>query len=213
MTGSGGVSAARTVEVDAARIQRWLGGFAERHGAWQVVHGDSGGDFEVVAEDGATASFRRFEYPGTGVILVRRGGYAVALLADERIVASRVGTRYVQSRTAAGGWSQQRFARRRDGQAAALVDAVAGHALAVILGGDADGTHGIPAALILGGDRHLLDEVLDDRRLRRLAGLVRRELLDLPDPRRAVLEAAVRRGRAVRITVTERAGTAQTSRG
>jgi hypothetical protein len=36
-----------------------------------------------------------------------------------------------------------------------------------------------------------------------LAGLPRRELFDLPDPKLAVLEQALRRGRAVRINLTE----------
>ena len=43
----------------------------------------------------------------------------------QSLSASKVGSRYVQSRTAAGGWSQQRFARRREGQAAQLVRAAA----------------------------------------------------------------------------------------
>jgi hypothetical protein len=41
--------------------------------------------------------------------------------AEGGLLAHKVGTRYVQSRTAAGGWSQQRFARRRDNQADELV--------------------------------------------------------------------------------------------
>ena len=43
----------------------------------------------------------------------RRGGYAVGLASGGGFTASKVGSRHVQSRTAAGGWSQQRFARRR----------------------------------------------------------------------------------------------------
>ena len=46
-------------------------------------------------------------------------------------------------------------------------------------------------------------EVLDARALRALAGLPMRELYDLPDPKRDVLETALRRGRAVRIELTE----------
>jgi hypothetical protein len=45
--------------------------------------------------------------------------------------------------------------------------------------------------------------VLDDPRLRGLAGLPARELFDLPDPTPAVLERAVRRARSVRITLPE----------
>ena len=39
--------------------------------------------------------------------------------------------------------------------------------------------------------------------LRGLKGLPTRELYDLSDPRREVLEAALRRGKAVRIELTE----------
>jgi hypothetical protein len=45
--------------------------------------------------------------------------------------------------------------------------------------------------------------VLDDPRLAGLAGLPRRELYDVPDPTRAVLDTAVARGRAVRVTVSD----------
>jgi hypothetical protein len=46
-------------------------------------------------------------------------------------------------------------------------------------------------------------EVLDASPLRALAGLPMRELYDLPDPRRDVLDSALRRGRAVRIEIIE----------
>jgi hypothetical protein len=59
------------------------------------------------------------------------------------------------------------------------------------------------AALIVGGDRSLVRDVLADPRLARLAQLPRRELFDLPDPRIIVLKQALRRGRAVRIMLSE----------
>jgi hypothetical protein len=62
---------------------------------------------------------------------------------------------------------------------------------------------GIPAGLVVGGDRALVREVLSASPLATLRDLPRRELYDLPDPSRAVLEAALRRGRAYRITLTE----------
>jgi hypothetical protein len=114
------------------------------------------------------------------------------------LTASKVGTRHVQSRTAAGGWSQQRFARRRGNQADELVRAVAEHAHRLV-------PRGIPAGVVLGGDRALVRAVLDDDRLEFLGTLPARELYDLPDPRRSVLEDAVRRGRAVRVTIEEQA--------
>jgi peptide subunit release factor 1 (eRF1) len=139
----------------------------------------------------------RFDHAPVAVVLVRRGGYAVALAdGSGALSASKVGTRHVQSRTAAGGWSQQRFARRRGNQADELVRAVAEHAQRLL-------PRGIPAGVVLGGDRALVRSVLEDDRLAFLADLPTRELYDLPDPRRSVLEEAVRRGRAVRVTIEE----------
>ena len=51
-----------------------------------------------------------------GVLLVRLGGYAAGVFDGDRLVASKVGSRQVHGRSAAGGRSQQRFARRREGQ-------------------------------------------------------------------------------------------------
>ena len=67
-----------------------------------------------------------------GIILVRRGGYAVGVVSGGKVSASKSGSRYVQSRSAAGGSSQQRFARRRENQANALTEAVAGYAAACV---------------------------------------------------------------------------------
>ncbi len=120
----------------------------------------------------------------------------MGLARGPSFVESKVGTRHVQSRTAAGGWSQQRFARRRGNQADELVRAVADHTLRIL-------PRGIPAGLVVGGDRALVRELLGDARLDHLVGLPRRELYDLPDPRRSVLEDALRRGRSVRVTVED----------
>jgi hypothetical protein len=49
----------------------------------------------------------------------------------------------------------------------------------------------------------LVRGVLADPRLARIALLPRRELFDLPDPKLIVLKQALRRGRAVRILLTE----------
>ena len=198
----------RVVEVDPERLERWLAGFAERHGAYERADEWAHGGLVVsaVAADGTRVVARPFDHDPLGLVLVRRGGYAVGLATASTFIASKVGTRHVQSRTAAGGWSQQRFARRRGKQADELVDAVVGHALRVILSGDESprtGAPGVPRGLVIGGDRTLVAEVLGASALRAITGLPRRELYDLPDPKRAVLEAALRRGRALRITLTD----------
>ena len=120
--------------------------------------------------DGSHADFTYFLHDPLGVVLVRRGGYAVGLARDGRFVATKVGTRYVQSRTAAGGWSQQRFARRRHNQADALADAVAAYSLRILLGDNESpgpGAPDVPNGLVVGGDRTLVGQVLADSRLRR----------------------------------------------
>jgi peptide subunit release factor 1 (eRF1) len=100
----------------------------------------------------------------------------------------------VHGRSAAGGQSQQRFARRREGQARVALAAAADTAAAVLL----------PAvstldAVVLGGDRRAADEVLTDGRLAPLLPLVVAARLDVPDPRLKVLQATPDLFRAVRI--------------
>ncbi len=114
------------------------------------------------------------------VLLVRRGGYAAAVVDSGRVVASKVGSRYVQGRTAAGGWSQQRFARRREQQAGALSSAAAEVAVRVLL-------HTPPQWLATGGDRPLVDRVLADPRLAALRALPRTGHLAVADPGAALV--------------------------
>jgi hypothetical protein len=62
-----------------------------------------------------------------GVLLVRLGGFAAGVFAGSppRLVSSKTGSRLVYGRSAAGGTSQQRFARRRENQAASALAAAA----------------------------------------------------------------------------------------
>lgn len=203
----------RSVEVDRARLSRWAEAFAERHGEgpWSragddvLVHGTDGARARLVAPwpgalDGVTsmgALAGRPEPLTWGVILVRRGGYALGVARAGALLAAKVGTRYVQGRTAAGGWSQQRYQRRRENQASALAGAAAEHAAALLV-------HRTDIrALAIGGDKGLLAQVLSDPRLARLAELPRRSLDPVADPRRAVLDDAARRADSVRVIVTE----------
>jgi VLRF1 release factor-like protein len=119
-----------------------------------------------------------------GVILVRLGGHAAGVFSGRRLVASKVDSRNVHGRHRAGGSSQRRFARRREGQARVALEAAADVAARVLLPhvGDLD-------AVVLGGDRRALAEVLADPRLRPLARLAQDRVLDVPDPRLAVLKA------------------------
>lgn len=204
-------SGPRRVEVAPQRLTRWVEGFTTRHGGVTWSQDDTA--YLLVAADGSTARLESWtppldvapppDLPGwakapsrLGLILIRRGGYAVGLAQGDRMVAHKCGTRYVQSRTAAGGWSQQRFARRRSNQADALVGSVAQRAQAMLGEGQLD-------ALVVGGDKALVREVLAVDRLSALAALPRRAFHDLPDPRMVVLEKTLHRGLAVRIAITE----------
>jgi hypothetical protein len=175
----------RVVEVAPERLEGWL----ERFGVNNPEAPGSPAPQRVVARE-------EFPFDPLAVLLVRRGGYAVALAHGATFSESKVGRRHVQSRTAAGGWSQQRFARRRGNQADELVRAVAEHTLRIL-------PRGIPQGLVVGGDKALVRAVLDDPRLAHLDALPHRDLYDLPDPRRDVLEEALRRGRSVRVTIEE----------
>ena len=49
-----------------------------------------------------------------GVVLLRLGRYAVGVVRDERLLASKTSARYVKNRHRAGGQSQRRFERSRE---------------------------------------------------------------------------------------------------
>ena len=59
------------------------------------------------------------------VFLVRLGGYAIGVFEGEQLVASKVGSRFVKNRHKKGGSSANRFRRRREEQAKALVEEAA----------------------------------------------------------------------------------------
>jgi hypothetical protein len=196
------------VAVPRERLVRWVANFGERHGG--AVLGVDDGALTGVAGDGSTFRARlpfSTSYGGEpdpvgfadavaapdawGVLLVRKGGFAVARLTGPSITDSKVGQRHVQGRTKAGGQSQQRFARRRDNQARQAYEAAADHAARIL--------EGLTGPVVTGGDRTAVDEVLTDPRLRRLT--VVGPWLAVPDPRRGVLEQAVLDACAVQVEV------------
>jgi hypothetical protein len=193
-------------EVPPERLGRWLERWADEHGpvertevrAGRVTFVGADGaavdcDPPVPPLDAATGVRPGFDPVPlldhvarervVGVLLVRLGGYAVGVFSGRRLVASKVGRRQVHGRHRAGGQSQQRFARRRAGQARVALQAAADVAARVLLEHRRD-----IDAIVVGGDRRALAEVLEDPRLRWLAPLVAERVLDVPDPRLAVLQ-------------------------
>ncbi|HEU0103636.1 MAG TPA: acVLRF1 family peptidyl-tRNA hydrolase [Mycobacteriales bacterium] len=194
----------RWVEVAPERLERWLAGFAERHG---TVPGDD--PARLLGADGEVAEVE-VPYPPLvgdlvehclrprrlGLLLVRLGGHAMGIAEGERLVLSKVGSRQVHGRSAAGGWSQQRFARRREGQVRVALGAATQSAVDVLLPHAAS-----LEGLVTGGERTAVTAVLEDRRLGPLAALPRGRFLDVPDPRLAVLQTVPALARSVRIRV------------
>ncbi len=100
------------------------------------------------------------------ILLVRLGGYAAGVFDGDELIASKVGSRQVHGRSAAGGWSQHRFARRREGQVKVALAKAADTAAEVVL----------PLlsrldAVVTGGDRQALQTVLADPRLAAVAAV------------------------------------------
>lgn len=205
----------RWVDVPPERLSRWIDGFADRHGPITAEAGET--LVTVTAADGAVAHLHlpfpplAVEGPAlssliaharrdrrVGVLLVRLGGYAAGIFEGERLVSSKVDTKLVHGRHKKGGSSQQRFARRREGEVRRLLDGAADVAARVLVPAAAS-----LEAVVLGGDRRAVDQVLADRRLEPLVARVAGPFLTVPDPRQDVLLGTPAAFRAVRIHLTD----------
>ena len=119
------------------------------------------------------------------VLLVRMGGYAVGVFEGERLVASKVGTRFVKGRHKKGGSSANRFRRRRGEQERELVDAAASETARVLRPWE-----GKVDRVALGGDKSAVSRVLESRPdLAWLQPLALERFFDVPEPRLRVLQA------------------------
>ncbi|MFL6160726.1 MAG: acVLRF1 family peptidyl-tRNA hydrolase [Jatrophihabitantaceae bacterium] len=205
---------ARRVTVAIRRLPRWLDGFADNHGGLTTEAGDE--QVLVTAADGARVwievPFQPWQPPASrpltalqvhlnrgrriGVLLVRRGGYAAGVFEGVKLVSSKVGSAYVQGSTRAGGWSQQRFARRRENQARQAFAEAAEAAVRILLPRSAE-----LAALICGGDRAAVDATLAEPRLAPLLALRTGPFLPVPDPRLRVLQATPEQFLTVRLAI------------
>ncbi|SNY50595.1 hypothetical protein SAMN05421748_11155 [Paractinoplanes atraurantiacus] len=197
------------MDVAPERLPRWLENFERRHGTYTET------GLTLIAEDGATAAWQ--VPPGApavetiaeliteagkprrlGLLLARKGAVAVGIAEGDELVVSKVDTHYVQGRTAAGGWSQQRFARRRDNQAKAATADGAGIAGRILL----PEVRSL-SALVTGGDRTAVDAILAAPPLAPVAAVRAERFLDVPEPRHAVLVSAIAGARSVSVLVKE----------
>ena len=214
-------AAGRVVEVDLDRLPGWVERFAVRHGALTIEVVGSPEEPQVVgvaAADGARADLGvpfgplaastgspidRLIAPG------RRGPYGRCPARparrlggcgrdERRVVAADTGGGYVQGTTKAGGWSQQRYARRRGNQTQQVWDRAAVGAVEVFAA-----HRSTIGALVTGGDRAGVAAVLTDERLVDLAALVEPRFFAIGDPTRTVLDDVVHRLRCVVITLNE----------
>ena len=129
--------------------------------------------FDALAEDHVVA-----------VLLVRLGGYAVGVFEGERLVASKVGSRFVKGRHKKGGSSANRFRRRREEQARALIDEAAETAAAVL-----EPWRNRIEFVAFGGDRAATGHVVRaDTRLDWLADRAVSRFFPVPRPRHETLE-------------------------
>ncbi len=123
------------------------------------------------------------------LILVRLGRYAIGVSHGENLVSSKVGTGLVHGRHKQGGSSQQRFRRHREKQIEYFLTRVGTHAreqletqartLDYVIYGGAWTT------ILLLKKRCPFLQQFNDRTLP--------PLLDIPEPRQTVLEAAIKR--------------------
>ncbi|WP_146361838.1 Vms1/Ankzf1 family peptidyl-tRNA hydrolase [Arthrobacter yangruifuii] len=189
----------RTTYVSADRLSGWLERFEAAQGTVEFVPENEG--LRVRAVSGAEARlFAPWPADGRpgrgandverlaslagqartlGLVLVRRGGYAVGVAREGRLLGSKTGSSNM----------------RRANAAEALAGTVAEQAAAVF-------SSATPEYLVFGGDRVLAEQVAARREFSRWAALPRLRPLDVPDPKAAVLAQAARNAASVFVRVT-----------
>jgi hypothetical protein len=211
----------RAVEVPPDRLEGWFDRFAGRNDGVRttvfrpdevVVTGGNGTTATVNVPFGPLKTVGSFgglmiepllrhvlRSRRIGLLLVRLGGHSVGMARDGRVLVSRTDRHQVHGRSAAGGWSQKRFARRREGQARDALRAAADDAVEILVPRLSE-----MDALVLGGDRMALDELREDRRLAPLFAVADTRILDIPEPRRTVLDDAAERAIMVEIVLVDK---------
>lgn len=197
------------------RLPGWVNRFAARNQGLATIEADETG-VTMVGGDGTRARLQVPFAPMTvadrepieavldhladigeiGMVLVRAGAHSVGICRDGIVSVSSTDTHYVQGRTAAGGWSQQRYARRRGNQLTAAQQSTAEAVARVLV------PHRL-SALIVGGDPASVAAVLADPRFTALNKLPCKEFPGIAEPRRAVLDEVAARSLDVSITIRD----------
>ncbi|HEY40616.1 MAG TPA: hypothetical protein G4O18_02015 [Dehalococcoidia bacterium] len=121
------------------------------------------------------------------LIMVRLGAFSIGVCRGEQLITSKTGTGLVHGRHRKGGSSQRRFERRRENQARDFLERVCGHARQQLGPYIRDIDY-----LVYGGARTTIQSLkkqcpflgqFEDRTLP--------SMLNIPRPRRAVLEEAI----------------------
>lgn len=156
----------------------------------------------ITAATGVRATIDAWSLPGdefgqvpdrVGLICLRQGAYSLGLLEQGRLIKHHTGSWYVQGRTAAGGWSQQRYARRRRNQQLSQLGAMIGKLPQVITS---------PQALVWAGDRKLFEQLRTElinqpAPLRMWPDLPAREFADIAKPNFSVLKQVAWRSQRI----------------
>jgi hypothetical protein len=119
-----------------------------------------------------------------GVVLLRLSRYLVAVFQGEQLVSSKTDSRYVKGRHRAGGSSQRRFERIREGQMRRIYDETCGVVRSQF------GPHARQLDyILLGGERFTLSGFLKVcPYLQQFQGIILDRRLNVRDPKRDTLE-------------------------
>ena len=118
-----------------------------------------------------------------GVVLVRLGRFSVAVFRGGEMLDAKTDSRYVKGKHHAGGTSQLRYTRVREGQIKRLYDKVCGETRAHLMPPAAKLDH-----LLLGGERFTLNGLLKEcPALASLRDITLKRRLNIRDPKRDTL--------------------------
>ena len=121
-----------------------------------------------------------------GVVLLRLGRFSAAVFQGKTMLTSKTDSRYVKSRHAAGGTSQKRYSRIREGQIQRIYGSACRAVEAQLAPYDGDLNY-----IVLGGESFTLNGFVKSCPfLQRRQGILQGRRLNIRDPKRDTLERA-----------------------